>query len=200
MLGAVDLLVALSMAMEIAVAAIRHALTGITARKRRLPVPCRQRLYLLVLIVSFSTWAAGYCECGYSTTVGNDTEPFVFTDLIESNFAQIQDVAEDTDWVRQEFNLSQERARGDFGELFAPGNVASLSPNSNPAGGLALTVRSQLVDDMVPGAEIDTRRLDVFWGTFRASMKLSGSPGTCAAFFWVGHRVLSLRFKLALVR
>ncbi|KAK3944591.1 concanavalin A-like lectin/glucanase domain-containing protein [Diplogelasinospora grovesii] len=49
---------------------------------------------------------------------------------------------------------------------------------------MQLVVRKQLVDDMVPVAEIDTQRQDVFYGTFRASMKMTGNPGTCAAFFW----------------
>ncbi|KAL2164094.1 hypothetical protein VTH06DRAFT_3308 [Thermothelomyces fergusii] len=37
---------------------------------------------------------------------------------------------------------------------------------------------------MVPVAELDTRRLDMMWGTFRAMMKVSPVAGTCAAFFW----------------
>jgi hypothetical protein len=51
--------------------------------------------------------------------------------------------------------------------------------------GLQLVVGSSLVQDMVPVAEIDTQRLDFFYGTFRASMKVTDVPGTCAAFFWV---------------
>ncbi len=38
---------------------------------------------------------------------------------------------------------------------------------------------------MIPVAEVDTQRLDLFWGTFRTSMRLGKTPGTCAAFFWV---------------
>jgi hypothetical protein len=52
-------------------------------------------------------------------------------------------------------------------------------------------VKSDLVDGMVPVAELDTRRLDLFYGTFRASMKVTSVPGTCAAFFWVSvHRTV----------
>jgi hypothetical protein len=51
--------------------------------------------------------------------------------------------------------------------------------------GLELVVRSELVDGMVPVAELATRRLDLMWGTFRAGMKVSRVGGTCAAFFWV---------------
>ncbi|KAK3692663.1 concanavalin A-like lectin/glucanase domain-containing protein [Podospora appendiculata] len=37
---------------------------------------------------------------------------------------------------------------------------------------------------MVSGAEVDSSRLDLSYGTFRALMKMSSVPGTCAAFFW----------------
>ncbi|KAH6850124.1 glycoside hydrolase family 16 protein [Chaetomium sp. MPI-CAGE-AT-0009] len=37
---------------------------------------------------------------------------------------------------------------------------------------------------MVSVAELDTERLDLWWGTFRAMMKVSRVGGTCAAFFW----------------
>jgi hypothetical protein len=50
---------------------------------------------------------------------------------------------------------------------------------------LELVVQSELVDGMVPVAELATRRLDLMWGTFRAGMKVSRVGGTCAAFFWV---------------
>ena len=49
------------------------------------------------------------------------------------------------------------------------------------------------VDGGVPGdgyvkvAELDSSRTDLLWGTYRASMKLSLTPGTCAAFFWVSY-------------
>jgi hypothetical protein len=50
---------------------------------------------------------------------------------------------------------------------------------------LAVRGGGVLVDGMVPVAELDTRRLDVGWGSFRASMKVPAVAGTCAAFFWV---------------
>ncbi|KAL2258269.1 hypothetical protein VTK26DRAFT_8503 [Humicola hyalothermophila] len=137
------------------------------------------------------------CECGYLSTIG-DSEHALFTDLLETDFARVDDIAKDTDWVRQAFNLTEERARGDHGEMFAVENVFGYHDDGGEEGGtseaeswngersrgLKLLVGSRLVDGMVPVAEIDTQRLDIFWGTFRASMKLTDVPGTCAAFFW----------------
>jgi len=34
-------------------------------------------------------------------------------------------------------------------------------------------------------AEMDSSREDMLWGSYRAAMKLTLVPGTCAAFFWV---------------
>lgn len=141
------------------------------------------RLALLFVAVSlFLGCAVADCECGYSATV--DGTRHVFTDLIESDFTRVGDIADDTDWRRQAFNESSERARGDFGEMFAVDNVDA---GEGADEGLQLLVRGQEVDDMVPGAEIDTARTDVLWGTFRASMKLTSVSGTCAAFFWVSR-------------
>ncbi|KAL2145147.1 hypothetical protein VTI28DRAFT_7897 [Corynascus sepedonium] len=114
-------------------------------------------------------------------------------------------------WVRQAFNLTREQARGEYGEMFAVENVGYgiASPRregeeeeAEGAGGggknaeaaeetlgLQLVVRGgddEVIDEMVPVAELDTRRLDLMWGTFRAMMKVSPVKGTCAAFFWVG--------------
>lgn len=37
----------------------------------------------------------------------------------------------------------------------------------------------------VPTSEMDSSREDLLYGTYRAAMKLTLTPGTCAAFFWV---------------
>lgn len=51
--------------------------------------------------------------------------------------------------------------------------------------GLALVVSGELRNETVLGAEMDSKRLDLHWGSFRAGMKVSDVNGTCAAFFWV---------------
>ena len=150
-------------------------------------------LFLFIFaVLCFSTSAVADCECGYSTTVGGEPTQFVFTDLIETNFQALDEISKNTDWVRQAFNLTSTRARGDFGEMFTVDNVHSGfgaqgydDMDRGSDGGLHLMVQSSQVDDMVPTAEIDSSRIDLWWGSFRAAMKLTDIPGTCAAFFWV---------------
>lgn len=130
--------------------------------------------------------ASADCECGYAAVIDGDRH--VFTDLLETDFARLHGISPDTGWVAQVFDVSRDRARGEFGETFAVENVAT-----DFGSGLQLAVRSRAVDDMVPGGEVDSRRRDMRWGTFRASMKLTDVPGTCAAFFWVGAMPPRLR-------
>ncbi|KAK3302511.1 concanavalin A-like lectin/glucanase domain-containing protein [Chaetomium strumarium] len=142
------------------------------------------------------------CECGYTIASppsesnernGDNNGVLLFTDLLETDFTRL--VADDdnnknnmawdtTDWAPQAFNLTAQRARGKYGEMFDVGNVGFHGGGDQGQQELRLAVRSQVLDGMVPVAELDTRRLDIFWGTFRASMKISKVPGTCAAFFW----------------
>lgn len=148
-------------------------------------------LRTLLLALLLTPLAAADCECGYALTLNahpaQPAERHVFTELTESNFARLHagdgDVRRNTDWAPQVFNVSAERARGANGEMFSTRNVDMLSGGD---GGLRLTVGSELVKGMVPTAEVATRREDMMWGTFRASMRLTGVEGTCAAFFWVG--------------
>jgi len=52
--------------------------------------------------------------------------------------------------------------------------------------GLHLTVDGGIPrDGYVKVAQLDSSRNDLLWGSYRASMKLTLTPGTCAAFFWV---------------
>lgn len=180
----------------------QHLLLSLTPshEPRRNGLP-RHYPYLRVVLFKLLCWtfffafASADCECGYSTTLdvaGDSGGTAVFTDLIESDFTTLTDLAQDTEWVRQAFNLTRERARGDYGEMFDVGNVVVHSSSARgdrekDVPGLGLIVKKDLVDGMVPVAEIDTQRLDLFWGTFRASMKMTNVPGTCAAFFWVGN-------------
>ncbi|EJT69281.1 hypothetical protein GGTG_12900 [Gaeumannomyces tritici R3-111a-1] len=151
-------------------------------------------LWLLLLLLGAP--ARADCECGYAARVGNDTEPQLFTDLLETDFSRVGDMSlVSTDWTRQAFNVTRERARGRHGEMFAVAN-ARANPDRDPAArtgvglnggraaGLELVVGSARVDGMVPVAEVDSARMDLLWGTYRVGMKLTGVPGTCAAFFW----------------
>jgi len=155
-----------------------------TTQQSRCSAPS-SAIYILSLAVSFLFGVVtADCECGYSTSI--DGASHVFTDLIETDFTKVQDIADDTDWRRQAFNVTSERARGQFGEMF---NVDNVAPGGSSMDGLELTVTGTNVEGMVPVAEIDSDRADLLWGTFRASMKLTSTPGTCAAFFWVSDSV-----------
>lgn len=148
----------------------------------------------LVALLSLIGTASADCECGYSTII--DSSQYVFTDLIETDFAHLPDISANTDWIRQAFNISSDKARGSFGEMFAVQDIFT-DPNASsqkvedgqgtdgqPAG-LQLVVKAAQVQDMVPVAEIDSARTDVIFGTYRTGLKLTSVAGTCSAFFWV---------------
>ena len=144
-------------------------------------------LLLTLLLLLPLPLALADCECGYALTLDSAHERHVFTELTESNFAHLQhkgdtNMQRNKDWAPQVFNVTAEQGRGDHGEMFA---VRNVDMPADP-GGLRLTVGSELVKGMVPTAEVATRRQDMMWGTFRASMRMTGVEGTCAAFFWVG--------------
>ncbi|KAK3950900.1 concanavalin A-like lectin/glucanase domain-containing protein [Pseudoneurospora amorphoporcata] len=143
-------------------------------------------LCLLVIALAFSGQVLADCECGYQSDNLDGEYQDVFTDIIETNFARMPDISTNTDWLRQEFNVTRAKARGEYGEMFyVKDDVEYVDKVGNRASdGLQLLVRKDLVDGMVPVAEVDTARLDLSYGTFRASMKLTDIPGTCAAFFW----------------
>lgn len=123
------------------------------------------------------------CECGYSAAVSDSSdiqqqqqETFVFTDLIEANFANITDISKDTDWVRQEFNTSAAQARGPYGQMFAVDNVETREGGGDD--GLQIVVKSGVVEGMLSGGEIDSARVDVSYGSFRSSLRLTDVAGT----------------------
>lgn len=124
-----------------------------------------------------------------------DGHQYLFTDLIETDFAHVSDISTNTDWIRQAFNVTREMNRGRYGEMYTVENIyTDPDPNSNvedgtdrngnPAG-LDLVVKAGLESNMVPVSEIDSNRTDILFGTFRAGMRLTNVPGTCSAFFWV---------------
>ncbi|TVY52385.1 Beta-glucanase [Lachnellula cervina] len=153
---------------------------------------------LLFIISCLVAPSAGNCECGYTAAIGSSTlqtSNFLFTDLIESDFLHIKNISLDTDWRRQSFAVTPEAGRGPYGMNFTVNNVFSnpIPDLNNWTGhgllggdaGLQFTVDSGIPEDgYVKVSELDSSRTDLLWGTYRASMKLSLTPGTCAAFFW----------------
>lgn len=125
------------------------------------------------------------CPCGYNVVDSTNNESWTFMNALETNFSSLADISKNHDWVRQEFNVTAQAGRGRFGKTFSLNNVESqLKGNSK---GLQLRVNRQLESDSVLVAEVDSARVDLFWGSYRAGMKLTQTSGTCAAFFWVGE-------------
>lgn len=151
---------------------------------------------------------AADCECGFvaqSPLTQKQAQEYpgpdqlFFTNMLESRFYDIKNVSRDGDWKRQQYNVSARDGRGEYGKTFATQNVYSIPPagsSKDPSqqgagysdstnGGIALVVSSTLTNDSVPTAELDSSRIDMSFGSYRAGMKLSPVNGTCAAFFWV---------------
>ena len=142
------------------------------------------------------------CDSGFLVAnPHNNTESWVFTEVLESDFTHTDSVSNDKDWTRQQFNVSAEAGRGKYAKEFMPGNVVPqpVPPHQqgNTSGGedagLVLRVSTVLQREAVVSAEIDTTRKDLMYGSFRAGMKLPNVSGTCAAFFWVSEASLTDR-------
>ncbi|KAL2188289.1 concanavalin A-like lectin/glucanase [Thermothelomyces heterothallicus CBS 203.75] len=108
-------------------------------------------LLLVIIVIGYAPRTArADCECGYLAAVhgsaGGDRRA-LFTDLLETDFARLAAGARDDDdddddddagpdaspiegWARQAFNLTRERARGEYGELFAVENVGFVAAAS----------------------------------------------------------------------
>lgn len=147
----------------------------------------------LILAISQLTNAA--CECGYSVNSTTSDNFASFTDLMENDFLHtVVDNITEAGWRPQEYNITAKAARGPYGKEFVIGNVESnplkdkfsWSGDSENGGdpGLRLWVRGDHSKGLVSGAEMATVRNDALYGSFRVGMKLSGTSGTCGAFFW----------------
>ncbi|PNY24243.1 Beta-glucanase [Tolypocladium capitatum] len=143
-------------------------------------------MHLLIVLLAFAPClAAAVCECGYSAKGPQEADgPWFFTDVVESDFTKITTISQDKDWVRQQFNVSAKDGRGQYGKTFGLDNIVS-GPKASGASAAGLDLRvGTLNNDAVPGAEIDSARMDMHWGSYRTGMKLTNINGTCAAFFW----------------
>lgn len=162
------------------------------------PVVSRQtatwKAVLILLLGTFLRKANADCECGYTYSI-NGT-PYIVTDLLESDFSHVANISLDTDWTRQGFNITPAVSRGPYGESLQISQVISnpLANNFSYSGpsqlggdaGLQLYVGGGIPSDgLVPVAEVNSVREDMLWGSYRAAMKLTLTPGTCGAFFWV---------------
>ncbi|PFH59753.1 hypothetical protein XA68_11934 [Ophiocordyceps unilateralis] len=144
-------------------------------------------LGFLVLVSLTPRLVAALCECGFAVKGTDDGHgPWLFTNVLESDFTKGVKVSENKDWVRQQFNVSAKAGRGRYGKSFSLDNILSHDPTvrSQGASALQLRVGSMLNKDAVTAAEMDSARNDLHWGSYRAGMKLTAVNGTCSAFFW----------------
>lgn len=149
------------------------------------------------------------CECGYMSSV--NSIPYIFTEIIESDFVHLANISLNTDWQRQFFNVTAKAARGPYGTSYELNNVVSNPVLNNYSysgpgqlggdAGLQLFVQGGIPSNgYVPDAEVNSVRTDLLWGSFRASMKLTNIPGTCSAFFWVSSCLSScMLLKISLL-
>ena len=155
----------------------------------------------LLFLFGLVTIVCGDCECGY--TVGST----LYTEILETDFLHLQNITLDTDWQPQNYTVTPEASRGPYGKNASLTNVLSNPLGNNNSwsgngvlggdGGLQLWVRGGVSrDGLVPMAEVDTIRRDMYYGSFRIAMKLTSIPGTCGAFFWVSPLDCLLSHKL----
>lgn len=151
------------------------------------PSPSLLKLYITLLLL---TVVYADCQCGYTV---DDT---LYTDLIETDFLHLPNITTNTDWQAQNYTVTPELARGPYGKKALVENALAnpLKSQFDWAGdginggdaGLQLIVRGGVPPDgLIPMAELATVRADLLYGSFRASMKVTETSGTCGAFFWV---------------
>ena len=173
-------------------------ITGMATRARPVTssTPTMHLSMMIILILALMRSVTANCECGYQLTINNASTPSTFTDLIESDFLHLTNISMDTDWRRQEFQVTAAAGRGPYGMNFTVQNVISnpILNASNWTGpsefggdpGLQFIVDGGIpANSYVQVAEMNSAREDLLWGSYRTAMKLSLVPGTCSAFFWV---------------
>ncbi|KAF3914806.1 hypothetical protein ABW20_dc0102592 [Dactylellina cionopaga] len=137
------------------------------------------------------------CECGYSVNSTSDPEYAVFTDLLESDFTRIKNFEDDFDWRPQVWQLDPAAALGPYGravrlQTIIPNPAVNISTNATGIygghSGLNLLVPHNYMtiqgEKYLLGAELDSTRNDMFYGTFRIGYETTKWPGTCFGFYW----------------
>ncbi|KAK0610772.1 concanavalin A-like lectin/glucanase domain-containing protein [Immersiella caudata] len=143
---------------------------------------CNVRSFAWASLV-FQTTVAADCECGYTAEVGTgeSASTQLFTRAFETDFHRVTDLRT-SEWRPQTYNKTAASSRGDYGRFYS--NASTLASIEGPDPGLQLIVSSQIVNGLVRSGEVAAKRQDFFHGSYRASIKLSPEPGTCAAFYW----------------
>ncbi|KAL9635330.1 MAG: hypothetical protein Q9164_003525, partial [Protoblastenia rupestris] len=162
---------------------MHHSLTNLL-RAFLFPV-----LLLLFLLFSPQPTTAS-CACGYKV------DNHLYTTLLETDFLHLKTLSEDTPWQPQSYTVTPALARGPYGKNASLENVVPnpLKDKDDWEGegmgggdaGLQLFVRAigGGPGGLVRMAEIASKRNDILYGSFRATIKFTDIAGTCGAFFW----------------
>ena len=169
-----------------------------------LPPSTAIMFWIISLLLFGLQLAETSCDCGYTTSNPWNNETWLFTELLETDFTKLDYIQQEPDWRSQSFHVSAETGRGEYGKIFLPQNVVARPElgvggqrlNDEVDAGLEFIVSSSTVNDSIIGAEVDSMRLDLHYGSYRAGMRVPRTNGTCAAFFWVSpiHSICGLAY------
>ncbi|KAL8958163.1 MAG: hypothetical protein Q9183_005894, partial [Haloplaca sp. 2 TL-2023] len=132
-------------------------------------------------------------ECGYSSHAIQTDEDQIYTDVLETDFLHLNDITTNPDWIRQVWEVPPVGTAG-WGRNISLENVIPnpLAGDTGTEGvnggdpGLRMRVKpGEPEGGYIGGAEIDTARRDMLYGSFRVGMKYTVESGTCGAFFFV---------------
>jgi hypothetical protein len=157
-------------------------------------------IWILILYLSVQGTLA-LCECGYRVHYGGDAAQYprtiLYTEALHVNFRALHDFADSKDWKIKYVRFNYDPSSGRYGKRVAAENIVPNpvanpnsgweSPSMQGAGvdsGLQLIVRSQITNGLVSVAQIQSKRDDVQFGSFRTFMKTTSISGTCASHFW----------------
>lgn len=158
---------------------------------------CRAQDSTLLTRRNSTATVAARCSCGYSvnSNAPNTSSTNLYTQFLETDFLHLYNLKNNPCWQPQEYNVTAAAARGSQGQYATPRNVVANPLVSWDAWsgdgvlggdpGLRVWVNSSLVAGMVPMGEMVSVRNDMVYGSYRINMQVTGTPGTCGAFFWV---------------
>ncbi|KAF2838077.1 glycoside hydrolase family 16 protein [Patellaria atrata CBS 101060] len=152
------------------------------------------RVLGVLSVVALIHLSSATCDCGYTVNTTSDSSFALFMYLFETDFVHMYDVTRWIGWRRQEYNVSFDLAHGTFGMAKKISNVIANPVNNHSAwsgetenggdAGLQLWVRAGNHGNLISSAEMSAVDRDMLYGSYRVSMKMTGTAGTCGAFFW----------------
>jgi hypothetical protein len=130
-----------------------------------------QTTILLSFLVGLLHQVRAACECGYIDENGNR-----WIDALVLPFNKITDYNRNMDIYLNDY--IHNKAFGNYSYHLDPDNVAQ-----DENGDLLLWTRPPN-NEIIPSAQLSTRRNEFFYGTFRSTISFPTLPGSCAGFFY----------------